>query len=100
MKTIDIKVPLLEDVFLAVRSAGFSKGRMTLEIRRAFALYLFKKGILSFGKAASLAEMSKSDFMDLLDQEGISLHYSVEALERDINTAYTRSNEEEKALAL
>lgn len=84
---VNIKVSFSEDVFLAIRSAGFSEEKVKVEIKRSLALDLFKKGVLSFGKAASLANMCKSDFIVLLDQEGIPLHYGVEALERDIETA-------------
>lgn len=87
MRAVDIKVSFPEDVFLAIRSAGFSEEKIRVEIKRSLALNLFKKGVLSFGKAASLADMCKSDFMTFLDQEGIALHYGVEALERDIETA-------------
>jgi len=93
IKDVDVKVSFSEDVFLAIRSAGFSKEKIRDEMKKSLATDLFKKGMLSFGKAASLAGMCKSDFMDFLDEERIPLHYGVDALERDIETAKELSKE-------
>ena len=93
IKDVDVKVSFSQDVFLAIRSAGLSEEKIGAEMKKSLAIDLFKKGVLSFGKAASLARMCKSEFMDLLDKEGIPLHYGVEALERDINTVKELSKE-------
>lgn len=92
-KDVDVKVSFSEDVFLAIRSAGFSEKKIRDEMKKSLATYLFKKGVLSFGKAASLAGMCKSDFMDLLDEERVPLHYGVESFERDLETAEELSKE-------
>ena len=93
IKDVDVTISFSEDVFLAIRSAGFSEEKVSVEIKRSLAICLFKKGVLSFGKAASLAGMCKSDFMDLLNEEKIPLHYGVEALERDIKAVEELSEE-------
>jgi predicted HTH domain antitoxin len=56
------------------------------ELRRELALHLFEKEKLSFGKARELAEMSVSDFQQLLGSRGIPVHYDVEAYENDRET--------------
>ena len=93
IKDVDVTISFSEDVFLAIRSAGFSEEKVRVEIKRSLGICLFKKGVLSFGKAASLAGMCKSDFMDLLNEEKIPLHYGVEALERDIKAVEELSEE-------
>lgn len=55
-------------------------------LRRELALRLYQKGLLSFGKARELAEMSKWEFYFLLGQEGIIRRYDVEELEEDLKT--------------
>lgn len=58
-------------------------------LRRELAIRLYQKGMLSFGKARELAEMSKWEFHTLLGEEGIVRHYDVEELEEDLKTLET-----------
>ena len=53
-------------------------------LRRELAVRLYQKGLLSFGKARELAEMSKWEFYLLLGEEGIVRRYDVEELEEDL----------------
>jgi predicted HTH domain antitoxin len=55
-------------------------------LKRELAVRLYDKGLLSFGKARELAEMTRWEFHDLLYEEGIIRHYDVEELEEDIAT--------------
>ncbi len=55
-------------------------------LRQELAVRLYQKGLLSFGKARELAEMSKWEFHLLLGKEGIVRHYDVEELEEDLKT--------------
>jgi len=57
-----------------------------MRIRRELAIRLYEKGLLSFGKARELAEMSKWEFHFLLGKEGISRRYDLEELEKDLKT--------------
>ena len=50
------------------------------------ALRLYQKGVLTFGKARSLAGMTKWEFQALLGKEGIFRRYDVQDLEKDIST--------------
>jgi len=55
-------------------------------LRRELAIRLYEKGLLSFGKARELSEMSRWAFHDLLGEEGILRRYDVEELEEDLKT--------------
>ena len=55
-------------------------------VRRELAVRLYQKGVLSFGKARELAEMTKWEFHLLLGAEGIIRRYDLEELERDLLT--------------
>lgn len=55
-------------------------------LRRELAVRLYEKGLLSFGKARELAQMSKWDFHVLLGDEEVIRSYDVEELEIDLQT--------------
>jgi predicted HTH domain antitoxin len=55
-------------------------------LRQELALRLYQKGMLSFGKARELAEMTKWEFHHLVSKEGIMRHYDAEELEEDLRT--------------
>ena len=53
-------------------------------VKIELALSLYKKGILSFGQARKLAELSKWEFIELLEKEGIKIVYDEEEFENDL----------------
>ena len=55
-------------------------------LKRELAIRLYHKGLMSFGKARELAEMSKWDFHVLLGDEAIERRYDVEELAEDLDT--------------
>lgn len=55
-------------------------------VRRELAVRLYQKGLLSFGKARELAQMSKWDFHAALADEGADRSYDEEELEADLKT--------------
>ncbi len=57
-------------------------------LRTELAVGLYAQGILSFGKARELAEMSQYEFGDLIGDRGIPRHYTEADLEADL--AYAR----------
>jgi predicted HTH domain antitoxin len=57
-------------------------------LRTELAVALYTQGILSFGKAAELAEMSRYAFADLIGDRGIPRHYTADDLAQDL--AYVR----------
>jgi predicted HTH domain antitoxin len=54
-------------------------------VRRELAVRLYQKGLLSFGKARELAQMTKWEFHLLLGDEEIERSYDLEELENDLN---------------
>jgi predicted HTH domain antitoxin len=62
--------------------AGLTPQEMLVEL----ALYLFDKEVMTLGQAKTLAGMSVGDFMTLLGQRGIEMHYGVEEFMEDIET--------------
>lgn len=56
-------------------------------LRTELAIALYGQGILSFGKAAELAGLSRYVFADLMGERGIPRHYTVHELAKDLNYA-------------
>jgi len=65
-----------------LKEAGLTPHELLVEL----ALYLFDKESLTLGQAKSLAGMSMADFMKLLGQRGVNMHYDVEEFMEDIAT--------------
>ena len=57
-----------------------------VRLKREFAVHLYARGLLTFGKARQLAEMSRWEFRDLVGEEGALRRYGVEELEQDLDT--------------
>jgi predicted HTH domain antitoxin len=57
-----------------------------LRLRRELAVRLYQKGLLPFGKARELAQMTKWGFHFLLGEEGIVRNYDLEELQEDLET--------------
>lgn len=55
-------------------------------LQRELAVRLYQKGLLPFGKARELAQMTKWEFSSLLGDEEIERSYDLEELENDLNT--------------
>jgi predicted HTH domain antitoxin len=80
MGAIIIKIP--EDVVL---SAKIPRKRIREELKKEFAIHLYKEGILSFGAARRLADMEKMDFHFLLGQRKTPRHYDLEDYQKDLS---------------
>ena len=69
-----------------IKAVKLPSEEVPIRLKRELALRLYDKGLLSFGKARQLSEMSRWDFQELLAEEGIRRHYDVEELEEDLQT--------------
>ncbi len=49
------------------------------------AIALYERGLLSFGKASELAEVTRFEFADLVTERNIPRHYTEENLMQDLN---------------
>lgn len=56
-------------------------------LRTELALALYSQGILSFGKASELAEISRLTFADLVASRNLPRHYTEEDLAQDLDYA-------------
>jgi predicted HTH domain antitoxin len=56
-------------------------------LRVELALALYTQGILSFGKAAELAELTRFAFADLIGERNIPRHYTQQDLAQDLDYA-------------
>jgi predicted HTH domain antitoxin len=78
-----MELTIAEDILMALneKPAEFLK-----DMRIFAAIKFFEIGKLSLGKAADLAEMSKTDFIELLSEHRISVYnYPPEELKEDLN---------------
>ena len=80
-----VQVSFNTDVFAAVRK---SPEEVSQEIRVATAVYWYARGLVSQGKAAEIASVSRAEFIDLLAASGVSP--SQETLE-DLEEALARA---------
>ncbi|MCL6446596.1 MAG: UPF0175 family protein [Armatimonadetes bacterium] len=81
MASLTVNLP---DRFLSVIAQ--QKQNVTREVRRYLAIGLYAEGKLSMGSAAALADMSYSDFLDLVGKLGLGPMYTEEHLEEDLKT--------------
>lgn len=54
------------------------------EVLRILAVTLYDRERLSIGYASRLANLSKSEFLDLLAAEGVAFKYDTEDLKKDL----------------
>jgi predicted HTH domain antitoxin len=87
MASITLEIP--DDIAAALR---FPENRASEEIRREFAVFLVKEGILPRQKARRLAGMERVAFEDLLARRGVAweggvadVFSDVEAVERALD---------------
>ncbi|GAA0512800.1 Predicted antitoxin, contains HTH domain [Halorubrum aquaticum] len=80
MATIEID----DEVYDAVQ---LPEGKRSQEMKRELAISLYARGVLSFGKARTLAESSKREFHELLGERRIPRHYTEAELAEDVEYA-------------
>ena len=90
--TIEIKFP--RDVYLTLSSIGMTKQVITKKLKEDVSMDLFKKRLLSFGKAAQLAGLSKWEFIDLLGRNEIPVvNYTEEEFREEMQNVRRLSKE-------
>ncbi len=84
MDTIDISVKLPKSVLSA---AKVREKELEGLLRHSLAIELFRKGLISLGKATEIAGTStKWDTMQLLAKYDVSIDYSAEYAQQDMKT--------------
>lgn len=74
--TIELPAELLD-------SLRVPSGEAPARVKRELAVRLYQKGLLTFGQARALAELSKWEFHELLAAEGIQRRYDEAELAAD-----------------
>lgn len=68
-------------------SVKVSESEMPAFIKRTLAIELYREGKLSLGKAAELAgARNKWEMLTLLDKNGVPINYTIEDIEKDLDT--------------
>jgi len=80
---LTVKITLPEKVLLA---AGYPKSEAASMLKMELAGAFFQRGVLSFGPARQLAELSVWEFLDFLRERKIPLHYDKADYEEDCRT--------------
>lgn len=88
MTKVKAVLEMSKDAYLALSSNGYTKERISLEAKRLLAADFFRRGILSLGKAAELADLNLGSFINLLDASNIPVvDYNDEELDYEFETA-------------
>lgn len=84
METTKLLIEIPGEVLDAIR---LPPQEMEAEFLKELALALYQRGVLPFGKARVLAQMTHWEFQDLLAQRKIVRHYTVTDLDQDVEYA-------------
>jgi predicted HTH domain antitoxin len=66
-----------------VRALGLMDKDVVDTLKKELAVYYFERNILSFGQARQLSSLSVWDFMEVLRERKVSLHYSEAEYDED-----------------
>lgn len=81
MKVTSIEVPEELTYLLKTRDKDLPK-----KVRELLAVELYREGVISLGKAAEIAGVSKWEMFEILAAKKIPLQYYPEDLEEDVKT--------------
>ena len=82
MPELALKIP--DEVLSALR---LPPEELEEKLRKELALALYRRRVLSLGKARKLARMTRWEFEELLGKRRIPRHYTEEDLQEDISYA-------------
>ena len=84
MRNIQAIINLPEELYLSLSASGLTKERIANESRKLLALKYFKDKILSLGRAAELAGLSKWDFIEYLGDNKVPVvNYDEDEITRE-----------------
>ena len=84
---MDVELIIPDSVAQAIR---LPEERISQELLVELAVALYRRGILSFGKARELAGMEKYEFSQLLGKREVLRHYGREEFEDDLFYAHSQ----------
>ncbi len=77
--TYDLTIP--EKI---IRALGFKESEVEFALKKELAVYFFQRNVLSFGQARQLADLTVWNFLELLRDRKVSLHYDIAEYEEDL----------------
>lgn len=84
-RTIVLETEVPEDIYLTLRARGLFRETLAEQSRRLLALRYYRDRILSLGKAARLADMTRWEFIDFLAENDVPvIDLSDEELEAEV----------------
>lgn len=84
-ETVKVEMNFAPDVLVAMQMIGLYGDRLEQEMKKVMAVDLFRRGLLSTGKAAELADMCLADFIDLLVAHNLPVvEYTTRDYEKDM----------------
>lgn len=69
-----------------IKALGFKESEVVPALKKELSVYFFQRSLLSFGQARQLAELSVWDFLELLRERKVPLHYGIPEYEEDLKT--------------
>lgn len=69
-----------------VTALGYRESETGNAIKKELAVSFFQRSLLSFGQARQLAELTVWDFVQLLKDRKVTLHYGIPEYEEDLRT--------------
>ena len=69
-----------------IGTLGIAESEVGSSFKKELAITYFNRNVLSFGQARQLADMSVWDFIELLRDRRIPLHYDILEYEDDLKT--------------
>jgi predicted HTH domain antitoxin len=66
-----------------IRALGLMDKDVVDTLKKELAVYFFQRNILSFGQARQLSSLSVWDFMEVLRERKVPLHYSEKEYDED-----------------
>ncbi|MGB4645262.1 MAG: UPF0175 family protein [Dictyoglomaceae bacterium] len=79
--TVKLEITLPENI---IEALGVGESEINSVLKRELAVYFFERNLLSFGQARELSELSVWDFLDLLRERKVPLHYGNPEYEQDL----------------
>jgi len=80
---IECKISISDKI---MRVLGVARNEVEDVITKELAVYFFQQGMLSFGQAREWTGMSVWDFLALLREKKVPLHYDIAEYEEDMET--------------
>ncbi len=88
METVRAVIDISQDLYLSLSSFGLTKEKIVDDSKKLLAKKYFQAKLLSLGKAAELAGLSRWDFIEYLSDSNIPvIDYEDDEIQREFEAA-------------